>query len=240
MKKIILGVTLCSLLGCATQLPVQTGKDFNSAIDMSLYFYKSTAASKLGDVEPEKITQKEKTNEYKYAWCSTSKTPAQDFVKMAKEQCTSHGGSLVNDKWCLANDDKAIKYVFNVNYRAAFSAAEKEKQTFCDAASFVRIRVIEYTPASKVRQSYSFDCPKVSVPLVLNNLGEDGKVRVEHRISKEGKVLSTKVTSSSGSQFRDIAATDRFKDCEFVPKFDKGVPVESNFTVIQNFKEQNP
>jgi hypothetical protein len=239
MKKIMLGVTLCSLVGCATQLPVKTGKDFNSAIEMSLYFYKSTAASKFGDVEPEKITYKEIYNEYKYAWCSNSKTPAQDFVVIAREHCTSHGGSLVNDKWCLANDDKAIKYAFTVNNFVALTTAQKEKQTFCDAASFVRIRMAEYTPANKSRQAQLFDCPRAQESYVLNNLGEDGKVTVLHRVSKEGKVLNTKVSTTSGSQFRDIAASEQFKECEFIPKFEKGIPVDSDFKIIRIFKENN-
>lgn len=240
MKKIILGATVAALFGCATQLPVQIGKDFNSAIDMSLYFYKSTAASKFGDIEPEEVVKKDKSSEYKYAWCSTSKTPAQDFLIMAREQCASHGGTLVQDKWCLANEDKAIKYVLTVNNFSALSAADVNKKSFCDASSFVRIRVAEYTPVNKTKQAYWFDCPRVQHSPVLNNLGEDSKVTVQHRISKEGKVLSTKVISTSGSQFRDIAATERFKECEFVPKFEKGVPVESNYSSIQSFKEQNP
>lgn len=240
MKKIILGVTLFSLVGCATQLPVKTGKDFKTAIEMSLYFYKSTAASRLGDIEPEKIIYKEKYNEYNYAWCSSSKTPAQDFVAMAKEHCTTHGGALVNDKWCLANDDKAIKYAFTVNNFVALTAAQKEKQTFCDAASFVRVRIAEYTPANKSRQVQVFDCPRAQESYVLNKLGEDGKVTVLYRISKEGKVLNTKVSTSSGSPFRDIAASEQFKECEFIPKFDNGVPVESDFKVIRVFKENNP
>ncbi|WP_424252200.1 energy transducer TonB [Collimonas pratensis] len=56
---------------------------------------------------------------------------------------------------------------------------------------------------------------------------ETGVVDVSLHISKEGRVIETKIASSSGYQRLDSTAAQAMRTCEFVPATVNGVAVDS-------------
>ena len=56
---------------------------------------------------------------------------------------------------------------------------------------------------------------------------ETGVVDVSLHISKEGRVIETKIASSSGHQRLDSTAALAMKACEFVPATVNGVAIDS-------------
>ncbi len=89
----------------------------------------------------------------------------------------------------------------------------------------------------------SNDCLKFYYPINAYRNKEEGAVQLILLISKEGKVLESKLAASSGSEQLDEEARRVVSLCQFVPaKADSGQPIESWFVYNKkwNLKTDNP
>ncbi|WP_082797957.1 energy transducer TonB [Collimonas arenae] len=82
----------------------------------------------------------------------------------------------------------------------------------------------ETTTIPKVNLS---SCQKPEYPKPSLAANETGAVVVSLHVSKEGRVLETRLESSSGHPLLDSATTSAFSQCDFTPASVDGIAVDS-------------
>ncbi|WP_082814692.1 energy transducer TonB [Collimonas fungivorans] len=74
-------------------------------------------------------------------------------------------------------------------------------------------------------------CGRPRYPRASLVANETGVVDVSLHVSKEGRVIETKIVSSSGYKRLDSTAADAMRACEFVSATENGVAVDSWVTM---------
>ena len=85
-------------------------------------------------------------------------------------------------------------------------------------------------------QPVSYRCLKPDYPKAAIALNQEGVVEISWAVDATGKVTSTWVSTSSGSDLLDHAALRSAKKCQFKPKIEDGTAVPARYVQPFHFR----
>ena len=85
-------------------------------------------------------------------------------------------------------------------------------------------------------QPVSYRCLKPDYPKAAIALNQEGVVEISWAVDEVGKVTSTWVSTSSGSDLLDHAALRSAKKCQFQPKIEDGKAVSARYVRPFHFR----